>query len=131
MAEFEELLARIAKRPALYVGQCSVSRVANYLDGYCDAMEALGCPVIPLQGWMQWIELRFGICSPAWHWSRILLHHYGSAQAAIEALPSLYNEFETDRARDGVDGIDARHDEAFRNTLGGAPESTTTIDSFD
>jgi hypothetical protein len=88
--------------------------------------------VIPLQGWRCWIELRFGICDPAWHWSRILLHEFGSAQAAIEALPALYDEFAADRVRDGVEGILARHEQTFRGDAGSrVPTDTATVDPFD
>lgn len=57
---------------------------------------------------MPWIELRFGISHPAWHWTSILLHVYGSDAAAIEAVPNLFAEFEAEREQGGVDGILAK-----------------------
>ena len=34
MPDFDSLLRSIAKRPAMYVGKCSVVAVSAYLDGY-------------------------------------------------------------------------------------------------
>jgi len=131
MDQFSDLLDRIAKRPAMFVGVCSLSRVANFLDGYCLAMEDLGCKTSPLHGWMDWVELRFGICHSAWHWSRILLHHHGSDHAAIEALPGLFRDFVAERDQAGLVEILAHHERAFRKTEGyRVPSSTTTGSSF-
>ena len=93
---FANLLDAIARRPAMYVGTCSLPAVTFLLDGYCLAQEDMG-KESPLDGWMRWIELRFGICHSAWHWTRILLHVYESDSAAISALPCLFAEFGADR----------------------------------
>ncbi len=73
--------------------------------GYCDACERLGCSQTPLDGWGQWVQLRFLISHPAWHWTRILLHVYGSDLASIEALPILHREFLAVRVSLGIEGI--------------------------
>jgi hypothetical protein len=129
MSDFQTLLDSIAKRPALYVGNCSIRAVSNYLHGYCQAMSDLGHNEKPLVGWMRWIELRFQISSPAWHWTRILLHNYGSHRAAVEALPELHREFLAERALIGVEGFEAALDRRLIEELGGSwhePSDTTT-----
>ncbi|WP_435016191.1 hypothetical protein TA3x_003753 [Tundrisphaera sp. TA3] len=106
MADFADMLRSIAKQPGMYVGRASIRAVSHYLDGYGHSLKDAGHAVGPLDGWMRWIERRFLISHPGWHWSRILLHAYRSDMAAIEALPGLYEEFLADRARLGVDGIE-------------------------
>jgi hypothetical protein len=94
----------------MYVGRCSVRAVSHYLDGYCHALGDVGKTESPLDGWGRWVESRFLISHPAWHWTRILLHTYGSDQAALEALPQLYEEFLACRAALGVEGIQGEHE---------------------
>jgi hypothetical protein len=129
MTDFRGLLASVARRPAMYVGSCSRPAVANLLAGYCLAVEHLGLAP-PLDGWMRWVELRFGVFHPAWNWTRILLHGYGSDAAAIAALPELFEEFEAEHARLGVEGILTRHGQEFTGSDGllrsRVPETTTT-----
>lgn len=102
----EQLLEAIAKKPGLYVGRLSIDAVSHYLSGYEHALSDLGAEIIPLDGWMEWVQFRFLIRSAAWGWPRILLHVYGSDEAAIKALPSLHKEFMSDRQRLGIDGIE-------------------------
>ncbi len=107
MPDFQALLRSIAIRPAMYIGQCSIRSVSDYLSGYCHALNDLGHAETPLDGRLRWVKLRFLISHPAWHWTRILMHIYGSDQAAIAALPDLHREFRAERAVLGVDGIEA------------------------
>jgi hypothetical protein len=102
MPDFPSLLHSLAKRPATYVGTCSIRAESDYLYGYCHALRDVGRVETPLDGWERWIESRFLILHPAWHWSRVLLHVYGSDQAAFEALTQLHEEFVAQRAALGV-----------------------------
>jgi hypothetical protein len=132
MPNFEALLQSIAKRPAMYVGKCSIRAVSHYLEGYCHALGDAGYAETPLDGWGRWIESRFLIAHPAWHWTRILLHIYGSDLAAIEALPQLHHEFLARRATLGIEGIEHDHKRRFLAEHGQdwyEPSATrTTID---
>jgi hypothetical protein len=130
MSGFEVLLQNIAKRPGMYVGKCSIRAVSHYLDGYSHALVDVGHTETPLDGWMRWIESRFLISDPAWHWTRILLHVYGSDQAAIEALPLLHKEFLARRAAIGVRGIEDEQERrliAKHGTVCYRPSDTSTI----
>ncbi len=106
MPGFETLLESIAARPGMFVGKCSLRAVSDYLHGYDRALGDLGHSETPLGGWVRWVESRFLISHPAWHWTRILLHVYSSDRAAIEALPQLHREFLEQRALLGVQGIE-------------------------
>lgn len=131
MPDFEDLLRSIAMRPGMYVGRCSIRAVGHYLDGYCDALLDLGQDD-PLDGWMRWVELRFLISNPAWHWTRILRHVYGDDGKALEALPDLHREFLAERTAIGVDGIEAALDRRLMEVHGEPwyepPETHTTLD---
>ncbi len=135
MPDFEALLHSIAKRPGMYVGRCSLWSVSHFLHGYDFALMDLGHTETPLDGWGLWVESRFLISHPAWHWTRILLHVYGSDQAAIEALPLLYKEFLAERAALGLKGIEAEHRQRLIGEHGQdwyePPETntTTTVDA--
>lgn len=118
MPEFQALLCSISMRPGMYVGKCSIRAVSHYLNGYCQALRDCGHAETPLDGWMRWVELRFLISDPGWHWSRILLHIYGGDQAAIEALPELHREFLVERAAIGDDGIEAALDRRLIEVYG-------------
>lgn len=132
MPDFQALLQSIAKRPGMYVGRCSLRAVSHYLDGYDDALRDLGHAEAPLDGWQRWVELRFLISDPGWHWTRILVHTYETDQAAIEALPELHREFLAERAAIGVDGIEAMLDQRLMEEYGEPwhepPTTNTRID---
>ncbi len=133
MSDFGSLLHAIAMRPGMYVGRCSLRSVSDYVHGYDHALNDLGQSASPLAGWMRWVELHFLISHPAWHWTRILLHVYGSDAAAIEALPHLHELFLAQRAALGVEGIEAELDRRLRTEHGfpcyEPPETSTSVDA--
>lgn len=129
MKEFTAVLREMCDRPAVYVGHISIRALSHYVAGYCHAVRDAGHPD-PLEGWQSWVEKKFLISSAAWHWSRILVHEYGGDEAALGALPGLYKEFEEERSRVGVDGIEAERRRQLVERFGRAghrpPESITT-----
>src|SRR5262245_38569279 len=126
---FIGLIEAISERPALFVGNCSIKRVSHYLNGYTHALRDLGYTETLLDGWREWVELKFMICSSAWHWTRILLHNYGSEESAIQVLPTLMAEYFEKLDAIGLERIQAEHDEALRNDNGitySVPSETIT-----
>ena len=81
----------------MFVGKQSLFAVSVYLDGYTNALID-GGHADPLYGWHMWIYHRFQIWHPAWHWTRVMLHIYGTDRDALAALPYLYSEFAALRA---------------------------------
>ena len=135
MKDFADTLDEICKRPALYVGHTSIRSVSQYLSGYCHALRDAGYPEPPLMGWQRWVEKRFLIHHPAWHWSRILVHEYGSDEDALRVMPGLYSEFESEYAEVGMEGIEAdlkrKLLERYGDTLSGpCPKSSVTGDDW-
>lgn len=111
---FQAMLQSICRTPAMYVARRSLHRVCIYVDGYDHAvmdMTQCGSMNRPLYGWQWWIEARFLIRHPGWHWTRILLHIYRNDEAAIEVMPTLYDEFLMQREAMGVDGIEKEREQ--------------------
>ena len=128
MDQFATFIERVCLRPALYVGTSSLRDVDIYLAGYGHALEDSGHQH-PFAGWMRWIESRFLISHPAWHYTRILLHAYGTDRAALDAIPELHKEFVAVRASIGREGVEAQHRRRFLAEYGREwhePEHTTT-----
>lgn len=112
MRAFGELLESICARPAMYVGDGNLFHVALFLNGYVEGLAACGAES-PMPSWTKWIEVRFGISDPAWHWTSILVHAFGDERAALSALPSLYTEYRAAVDQDGLDGIERTHATQF------------------
>jgi hypothetical protein len=113
VAGVARVMESLSQHPETYVVGCgSLMGICHYLDGYRHAISALGYRD-PLDAWTPWVDLRFGIHHTAWHWTRILLHAYGTDEAAIRALPELYCEYIKARAELGTEGIERR----LRETL--------------
>ena len=98
VSNFEILLASIAERPGLYVGEVTLLSVADYLQGFSDALGVVTGDH-PLYGWSHWIAARFRTTYTPIHWTRILLEEYGSDGAALQALPELYAQFSAERVK--------------------------------
>jgi hypothetical protein len=129
MDKILQLLETITKRPAMYVGTTSLRAVSHYLDGYCHALRDANNIEDPLKGWTRWIEFKYLISHPAWHWTRILIHIYGSDKAAIDLLPSLYKEFRNEVILKGVENIEKDLRDKLIQTYGAEyyqPENTNT-----
>jgi hypothetical protein len=132
MRAFDDMLTAVAAKPALYVGKTSLGAVANFIAGYGHALSDLGQPN-PHAVWNRWVELKFLISHPAWHWTRILLHIYGNDRAALDALPTLHAEFRAFVGKYGADDIDAEHYRRFvaaYGTQSHEPKETRTSPSL-
>ena len=128
---FLRMLDRLCQRPGMFVGRASLRLVSAYIDGYQDALSN-GLEGRVLGGFTTWIETKFGISSPAWHWTRIILHQFGSEAAPISHLPQLVREFFADREAFGDDGIQAQHAKKFQALALEChePESTITTNEY-
>ena len=125
--KFIEFINNISKRPAMYVGKINIHDVAHFINGYIYGRVDAGNPIF-IRQWPRWVELKYMISSPAWNWSRILLHEHGSDMAAIEALPALFQEFfeNCPKTREELDKL---HSDAFNKKYGTfsySPEKTHT-----
>lgn len=127
--KFEELLESMVKRPGMYFSTNSLINFSIYLDGYCSGLVSAGKPD-PLSAWWLWVQMKFCIRHSAWHWTRILLHTFGSEQACIDKLVELYLEYKRDFERLGWQGIEdeqmRRLVERYGKEVGCPSESNTS-----
>lgn len=87
---FGDLITELSLRPCMYVTKYDVGYVAAFLEGYACAMATVEPGFVKTwSDFQSWVEASFGICSPKWHWSDILLYGAGSHQGAIESIPPL------------------------------------------
>ena len=91
-AALGRLIRDIVRRPGMYTGRRRLSVVVDYLSGYCHGLSDCG-KALKFYDWQRWVEYRFGVFHPGWHWSRILHHFYETEEKALDELPELYQEF--------------------------------------
>ena len=96
MDNFYNLLQKIQKRPALYLGRKSIFSLQAFLDGYYYARRELEIPLTAqeseFQEFLQWIRKRFDV-ETGQLWSSILLFHSADESKAIERFFDLFQEF--------------------------------------
>jgi hypothetical protein len=96
MNNFYDLLQKIQKRPALYLGRKSIFSLQAFLDGYYYARREIETPLTPqeleFQEFLQWMRQKFEV-ETGQLWSSILLFHSADESNAIERFFSLFQEF--------------------------------------
>jgi Trp operon repressor len=96
MDNFSDLLQKIKKRPAMYLGRNSIFSLQAFLDGYYFARRELGLPLTAqeseFQEFLQWIRKRFNV-ETGQLWASILLFHCADERSAVERFFSLFEEF--------------------------------------
>ena len=96
MDNFYNLLQKIQKRPALYLGHKSICSLQAFLDGYYYARRELDIPLTvqesEFQEFLQWMRKKFDV-ETGQLWSSILLFHSPDESNAIERFFSLFEEF--------------------------------------
>lgn len=95
-----ELLEQIKVRPEIYIGTKSLFRLRHFLDGvlHClNDMQGLhldresDCSEF-LQGFQEWIQMRYDICSDH-HWSSIIIFYSYDEADAFDSFYDMLNEF--------------------------------------
>jgi hypothetical protein len=91
-----EMLARIQQRPGMYLGQCSITRLRSFLDGYIGAREDLGIALTEqeknLGRFQDWIQERFKITSTQ-GWDSIILFYSADERDALDLFFQLFEQF--------------------------------------
>ena len=93
---FYELIAKIKKRPALYLGKESISHLQVFLDGYTFARRELKVPVsneeADFENFQEWIEGKFNLPDTQ-SWAKIILFYSADERDALERFFELFDEF--------------------------------------
>jgi Trp operon repressor len=96
MDNFYDLLKKIKKRPAMYLGRNSIFSLQAFLDGYYFARREIGLPLTAqeseFQEFLQWIRKKFNV-ETGQLWASILLFHCADERSAVERFFSLFDEF--------------------------------------
>ena len=96
MIGFYDLIAKIKKRPALYLGQESISHLQVFLDGYSFACRNLKMETsneeADFENFQEWIEGKFNLPDTQ-SWAKIILFYSADERDALERFFELFDEF--------------------------------------
>lgn len=96
MDNFYDLLHKIKKRPAMYLGRHCIFSLQAYLDGYYYARRELGVPLTEqeceFQEFLKWIRERFQV-ETGQLWASILVFHSADERSAVDRFFNLFEEF--------------------------------------
>ena len=86
---FYEMLQRIKQRPGMFLGQCSITRLRAFLDGYMGSRSDLGLPPtqqeLEFNQFQEWVQRRFKISS-SHGWDSIILFYSADERDALNNL---------------------------------------------
>jgi hypothetical protein len=96
MMELYDLIGNIKKRPAMYLGEPSVTHLGVFLSGYSFARRQLGIPQTEQEQlfseFQGWIQRKFKVSSSQ-SWEKILLFFAQDEASALEQFFALFDEF--------------------------------------
>jgi hypothetical protein len=97
--ELYDLIGNIRKRPAMYLGQPSVTHLGVFLSGYNFARRQLGIPQTEQEQqfseFQGWVQQRFKVSSGQ-SWDKILLFFAQDEAIALKQFFTLFDEFYQD-----------------------------------
>lgn len=99
MIDLYDLIRNIQKRPAMYLGQTSITNFQSFLAGYFFARHQLGEPETEQEkhfvNFEPWIQQKFKITSSQ-SWDKIILFFSQDEHQALERFFELFDEFSTE-----------------------------------
>jgi hypothetical protein len=97
MSYVESLLQDIRRRPGMYIGWPSLSRLLGFLRGYDYALYKLhGVPADPFfVSFLEWIQQRLQVKND--FWENVILNQTGSEAEAIERFWVLLDEYRSEQ----------------------------------
>ena len=93
---FYKMLQNMKKRPGMYLGKCSITRLKSFLDGYIAARQDLGFPLTEqerhFEKFQEWIQERFELKS-SHGWDSIILFYSADEKDALNNFFELLERF--------------------------------------
>ncbi|MHC0065946.1 hypothetical protein ACWATR_24080 [Nostoc sp. UIC 10890] len=93
---YDEILKGIKKRPGMFLGRSSITRLDMLLRGYSLARREVGVPPTEpeseFEGFQSWIEEKYGINSGQ-SWSKIILFYSVDEHEALHKFFELFEEY--------------------------------------
>lgn len=97
-ASFYQLLEKIQKRSAMYLGGRSLSRLEAFLGGYFVAKQELGLSLTSEEEhftrFQDWIQTKYHI-QASQSWAKIILFYSTDEAHALDSFFQLWQEFQT------------------------------------
>ncbi|MEA5582833.1 hypothetical protein VB620_15975 [Nodularia harveyana UHCC-0300] len=96
MFDLYELISNIRKRPAMYLGETSISNLRTFLAGYCFARRQMGISQTAQEKhfsqFQSWIQHKINRTSNQ-TWDQIILSFSRDQQTALAIFFDLFDEF--------------------------------------
>ncbi|MEH2205583.1 MAG: hypothetical protein V7K53_16130 [Nostoc sp.] len=93
---YNEILTNIKKRPGMFLGANSITRLDMLLRGYSLARREVGVPPTEperqFEGFQSWVEEKYGINSGQ-SWSKIILFYSVDEPEALQKFFELFEEY--------------------------------------
>jgi hypothetical protein len=93
---YNEILSSIKKRPGMYLGSGSVTRLDMVLRGYSLARKEVGVPPTEperkFEGFQSWVQEKYGI-KTGQSWSKIILFYSVDEYEALQNFFELFEEY--------------------------------------
>ncbi|MEH2176034.1 hypothetical protein [Nostoc sp.] len=93
---YKEILGAIKKRPGMYLGTSSITRLDMCLRGYSLARREVGVPPTEpekeFEGFQLWVQEKYGINSGQ-SWSKIILFYSVDEHEALQKFFELFEEY--------------------------------------
>ena len=99
MSEFKKLLEEIKEKPALYLGEKSITNLYIFLQGYGFARRQLNIPLLAeekvFRNFQPWLQERLNL-QTSQSWSKMILSTYPNEDAFARFF-DLWREFEQEQ----------------------------------
>jgi hypothetical protein len=93
---YKEILSNIKKRPGMFLGASSITRLDMLLRGYSLARREVGVPPTDpereFEGFQSWVQEKYGINSGQ-SWSKIILFYSVDEYEALQKFFELFEEY--------------------------------------
>jgi len=93
---YDEILKGIKKRPGMFLGNRSITKLDMFLRGYSLGRKEVGVPPTEpereFEGFQSWVEEKYGINSGQ-SWSKIILFYSVDEHEALQKFFELFEEY--------------------------------------
>jgi hypothetical protein len=95
-----QVLRELQARPGMFLGQCSITRLRSFLDGYRSARADLGLQTTAQENefskFQAWVQEKYQVTS-SHGWDNIILLNSADEQEALQLFFSLLQEFQQEQ----------------------------------
>ncbi|MGL4555210.1 MAG: hypothetical protein ACRC33_28925 [Gemmataceae bacterium] len=125
MASDESILDRLRKRPGMFLGECSLTALWHFINGYHfaltrHAIRDEGDPLTLPRDFHDWVAYRLRFTSSTSGWRDMILSRSGSEESALNRFFTLLDEHHARRPRLVAKLVGLR--KSYTRTCGGVTE---------